>query len=80
MLDLLTGSGGSLAVLAGVVAAILAFVWRLIKAGKDAERVKNLEESNKQWVEADEIIGDVHDARRKSGGGKLLDDDGFKRP
>jgi hypothetical protein len=80
MLDFLTGGGGTLALVIAGVVTFLGFVWRMIKAGKDAQKVKDLKASNKQWVEADEIIGGVQGARRKSRNSRLHDDDGFKRP
>lgn len=84
MLDLLTGGGFNLAVIGGAILTGVAVLWRIMKAGRDAEKVKNLKRSNKQWVEADEIQGDVQSARRiarrDAAGDGLHDDDGFKRP
>lgn len=83
MLELLTGGGFNLAVIGGAILTGIAVLWRIMKAGRDAEKVKNLKRSNKQWVEADDIIGKAQDARRDARGvnaDRLHDDDGFKRP
>ena len=83
MLDLVTGGGFNLAVIGGIVLAVLGFIWKVFSAGRTQERAKSLQKSNKQWVEADDIIGKAQDARRRAGrvnADSLHDDDGFKRP
>ena len=67
------------------VVVLLVVAWiglRIYRAGRDKERVRNLEASNKKWVEADDIIGKAQDARRHATGpnADILSDDGFKRP
>ncbi len=83
-MGLLSGGSGTLALIVAGVVAVLGFIWRVFAAGKKAERVKNLQQSNKQWVEANDLIGKAQDARRDAGhsatGDGLHDDDGFKRP
>lgn len=82
MLDFLTGGGGTLALIVAGIVAVLGFVWRVFRAGRTQERAKNLEKSNKQWVEADDLIGKAQNARRNVRGvnaERLHDDDGFKR-
>jgi len=83
MIDILTGGSGTLTVIGATIAAVIAVVWRVFVAGKKSERAKNLEKSNQQWTEADELIRKAQDARRNARYGAdsgLHNDDGFKRP
>lgn len=71
-----------------VVAVVLGLFLRYrnaFKAGRDHQKVKDLEASNKEWAEADDIIKKAKEAgRRASPPGasdrELLRDDGYKRP
>lgn len=83
MLDLLTGGSGTLAVIGGVVAAVLAVLWKVFRTGKAVQRGKAAEERNKGWVDANDIQGRAADARRnarRDANIDLLSDDEFKRP
>ena len=83
MLDLLTGGNGTLAVIGGVIVAVLAVIWKALRTGRALERGKAAEAAKKGWVEADEFIGTAQGARRISrmrDGADLMSDDGHKRP
>ena len=67
-----------------IIGVIVGFFgwWRVRRIIRDRVRIKELENANKGWVEADELIGKAHDARRRATGpnADLLRDDGYKRP
>lgn len=82
MLDLLTGGGGILAMIAAALAVVIGAFFTGKSAGANKERAKSAKEAVKRWKKADEHIGQANEARlrtRMHDGADLMSDDGHKR-
>lgn len=85
MLELLFSAipGGSLTAIGAAVVAVLGIVWSLIRKGRsierNAQRAKEADHYARYLDEIERSASARADADRRNAGGRLRDDDGYKR-
>ena len=78
IISLLTGGGSTIAMIALAAVGVIAAYFKGSSAGKNKERVKQMERDVKTRKANDDIIDKANRARRGAGADDLMSDDGFR--